>query len=477
VDALGWGCRRAALASAAVVVLVLAGPPGAAAGEGKPGGIASAKVRQGSQSILDYWTPRRMREARPLDLEPPDVSPNAAAPDVPPRATPRRSRAGSGSAAFAAGSPPGAASDPDLVIGRVGASADDDGPYGRHLPFTSAWQTDTTAYPHRTHGKVFGTLAGLGDYVCSATAVPGNTQSTVITAGHCVFEGSTSGFARNWMFVPGYDEGEKPYGAWPARRLVAASGFVRNDDNLNLDVGAAELRAGEDGRPLHELTGTRGIAFNQPRDQAIDVYGHPAEPPFTGERLWVCSTEYGGNDPATLGYRGPPTMLVGCDMTAGASGGGWVVGESLPESGYVTSVVSYGYSDEPDHLYGPYFGAAARKVWLAAQDSCQGRFPTHTGTAGPDRIKGTSGDDVILAKAGNDRVNGRGGNDRICGGGGRDKLKGKGGRDRIDGEGGNDRLAGGGGPDRMDGGSGRDRCAGGPGRDRARGCERTSRVP
>ena len=46
----------------------------------------------------------------------------------------------------------------------------------------------------------------------------------------------------------------------------------------------------------------------------------------------------------------PPTLGIGCDMTGGSSGGGWIVGSN------VVTVNSYGYDDQPDVMYGPYQG-------------------------------------------------------------------------------------------------------------------------
>jgi hypothetical protein len=51
-------------------------------------------------------------------------------------------------------------------------------------------------------------------------------------------------------------------------------------------------------------------------------------------------------------------------MTAGASGGAWVVDRHGHR--YVVSVTSYGYDDEPNSLYGPYQGNAARELWRSA---------------------------------------------------------------------------------------------------------------
>jgi hypothetical protein len=55
-------------------------------------------------------------------------------------------------------------------------------------------------------------------------------------------------------------------------------------------------------------------------------------------------------------------MGIGCDMTGGSSGGGWTVGNT------VYSVNSYGYSNRPNVMYGPYQGTVAQGVYNSAQN-------------------------------------------------------------------------------------------------------------
>jgi hypothetical protein len=49
-------------------------------------------------------------------------------------------------------------------------------------------------------------------------------------------------------------------------------------------------------------------------------------------------------------------MRVGCDMTAGSSGGGWIA------NGVLLSDTSYGYPPTP-YLYGPYLSQTAKKLY------------------------------------------------------------------------------------------------------------------
>ncbi len=226
----------------------------------------------------------------------------------------------------------------------------------------------TSAFPFRTHGRVFFTL-GLWDYSCSATAVRSPSRSLVWTAGHCVSDPGPAGpvFATNWEFVPGYRGGRSPFGEWPATSLATTPQWggrgPLSGGDAAFDFGAAVV-ATRSSRHLQEAIGARRIAFRQARDKIYSAFGYPAERPpaeFDGRHLFVCRSRYRGGDPAA----GPPVPLrISCDMTAGASGGGWMIRRG--DRRYVASVTSYGYRGQPNSLYGPYQGTVAQRLYEEA---------------------------------------------------------------------------------------------------------------
>jgi hypothetical protein len=257
-------------------------------------------VTKSRQAIVDYWTAERMRNAIPVER----------ARGASPKAKP--------TAAFSSYEYPGS----------------------------------YTTYPASTHGKVFFTLGGV-NYVCSGTALSSSNRSVVWTAGHCVNEGPGA-YATNWAFVPAYRDGSRPFGTWTARTLVTSSAWASQGD-ISYDVAGAVMNT-SGGSALTDVVGGRGIAFNYNRNQFFTSFGYPAAPPFNGQRLWVCESNLLTSDPTTS----PQTMGIGCDMTGGSSGGGWVVG------GSVYSVNSYGYRNQKNVMYGPYQGSVAQSVYNTA---------------------------------------------------------------------------------------------------------------
>ncbi len=296
-----------------------------------------------------------------------------------------------------------------------------------------------------------------------------NGHTLVWTAGHCVDDAEFGGgFATNWTFVPGYKDGARPFGTWPARELFTTGAWA-DDANTRQDLGAARVARDEQGRGIEDVIGARAIAFGRPRAGRFAAFGYPAEPTilhldFDGERLFSCPSSVTGSDSPP--GSGPPTLQIDCDMTPGSSGGSWVTPE-----GAVNGVTSYGYTGDLTHLYGPYFGTAAAELYERASGPpllCAGSEVTNLGGPAADAFTGAERGDSFRLAGGGDEARGLGRGDAFCGGAGADRLRG--------GPGG-DELRGGPGRDVLIGGPGRDTCVGGPGRDRATGCERRRNIP
>jgi V8-like Glu-specific endopeptidase len=209
-------------------------------------------------------------------------------------------------------------------------------------------------YPS-AYGKVFFTDKKT-DYVCSGTALVSANESLVWTAGHCVSEGP-GGFFKNFLFVPAYRDGDAtPYGTFAATTLLTTSGWQESGE-FGVDLGAAVVGDNGSGQTLSEAVSEASIVFNAPRAQTYSLYGYPAGKPFDGQRLRVCQTSWLRDDAAT-----PDTMGASCDMTGGSSGGAWVT-----STGGVASVVSYGYPNLRNVLFGPHLETEAQSLYEAAQ--------------------------------------------------------------------------------------------------------------
>jgi hypothetical protein len=262
------------------------------------------KNKESRSKVVRYWTASRMKEARPAD-----------------RSQGRSPKAKPGSAPSSATS------------------------FESPLPYPSA------------HGKVFFTSNSDVNYVCSGTALTSNNQSVVWTAGHCVNEGPGA-FYHNFLFVPAYRDGAAPYGQFAAPTLLTTSGWQANGE-YGVDVGAAVVGRNASSQTLDGAVAERSIVFNSIRNQSYKLFGYPAARKFSGGRLRVCDTAWSMNDTSA----NPDTMGVPCDMTGGSSGGGWVT-----TSGAVASVISYGYSNLKNVLFGLHQETEAQQLYTTAQN-------------------------------------------------------------------------------------------------------------
>lgn len=224
----------------------------------------------------------------------------------------------------------------------------------------SSWTAGGTVA--KTTGRVFFTVTAGSDAgrdaSCSGTAVTSANKSVVITAGHCVK--LNGAFHANWVFVPGYDQGSRPNGTWPATTLLTTPQW-NSGENMNFDIAAAVV-APQDGKSLTDVVGGQGVAFNQPRGQQTYAFGYPAGAPYDGSKLVYC----GGR--TFDDYLSSQDQGLSCGMTGGASGGPWFVRfDTRTGSGLLNSVNSFKYNFASYWMFGPYFGPEAEAVYNTAQ--------------------------------------------------------------------------------------------------------------
>ncbi|MFE0458356.1 trypsin-like serine peptidase [Kitasatospora sp. NPDC058965] len=263
---------------------------------------------------------------------------------------------------------------------------------GQNDPLPGPVQAKGEKHPYTGNMAVFGKLfmkSPKGTYVCSGTVVsdpahPGKSN-LVWTAGHCLHGGKDGDWLQNIAFVPDYNRtgaasGGKqvtldqvaPFGRWWADYAMVAPQWVAEGGETGgpvsqYDSGIIQV-ANPDmpGKSLEETVGgSVPVWFNAPRNQvhAITAYGYPSARPFDGQELEYCD----GGAPSKLSFDADrPTMLtIGCTMTAGSSGGGWLTRDP---SGKVVLVSNTSIGPNPS-------------AWLAGpelDDQAQGMFQQMT---------------------------------------------------------------------------------------------------
>ncbi|MBW1600842.1 trypsin-like peptidase domain-containing protein [Streptomyces sp. JJ66] len=237
------------------------------------------------------------------------------------------------------------------------------------------------------YGKVFMDTP-QGQMVCSGTVVqdPANPgkSNLVATAGHCVHGGQGSGWFRNVVFVPGYnnqslpaqqlatapEEDVLPHGIWWASRAATTDHWRTAGANTGgagaaQDFAVLEVKPEDGGAAsLQETAGAAvEINFSQPAVDAlgeVTARGYPAAPPFDGSAMFSCTD---APSRLTIDAAQPTLYRMGCTMTGGSSGGGWVA-RGPDGDDVLYSVTSVG-PPTATWLAGPRLGAETKAVFDA----------------------------------------------------------------------------------------------------------------
>ena len=282
-------------ALALIAAVALAAPSLAAASSGRVSPKGPAHPNEVARAIA-YWTPARMRAAKPLD-------------------------------------------GPTPIEDLATAS------------FTPV--PEPSVPPFAANGRLF-VRQGNEQGFCSATAINSPSRRLILTAAHCLNTGPRgllggTTWSRTVVFVPAYTDGLAPFGAFVAHRndLHVPQQWITLG-NPNFDIGAAQVQPNAEGGNVADAVGGGAtIAVDLGRKQQFQTFGYPGKV----KRMQGCSSPYVGDDSTTYGIPGPPTIAIRCHWAPGASGGGWLIEEGRAING----LTSYAKRRDLHHTFGPYF--------------------------------------------------------------------------------------------------------------------------
>lgn len=241
-----------------------------------------------------------------------------------------------------------------------------------------------------TVGKVFFRI-GDKDFWCSASSVASVNHDLVATAAHCAYDAKQGKPASYWIFIPGYNKGETPYGIYVGHSLNLHESFVGRGD-YDYDYAFVTVHDGFVWKPsktagtyemqtvgsLEDNVGGQGLAVNRGVRLYTLAFGYPAAPhidgsrPYDGQQLKSC-------DGLTTRQQAPTRLVeegiaLKCGFTAGASGGPWLIGYDTKHAvGYLNGVNSFTWDTNTDRIYdqisSPYFKMSTFIVyrWAASQ--------------------------------------------------------------------------------------------------------------
>jgi V8-like Glu-specific endopeptidase len=159
-------------------------------------------------------------------------------------------------------------------------------------------------------GALFGgDAADLGDHYCSASVVDSPGGDLLLTAAHCVADGDGSPARTGMSFVPGYHDGQRPYGVWTVDTAAVDPRFLADADP-DFDVAFLTVSGAQ---PIEDVTGGFPIAFDPGAGDQVKAIGYPMEDEAPTIRSGV-----------TEQYSATQLELPAPGLEDGTSGGPWL---------------------------------------------------------------------------------------------------------------------------------------------------------
>ncbi|AUG78427.1 hypothetical protein CFP65_3638 [Kitasatospora sp. MMS16-BH015] len=278
-----------------------------------------------AQAAADHWTPEAMRAA--VQADGPAASVQAAAPTglgpsaIPPvwRTQPKPATSGRP----AAGAPAGPTTTRSAGPAPVAATT--------HLQAQVA-TTPTTGLP--TVGALFFDVGPVHER-CTGTVINTGSRNVIATAGHCLWNRLTSWLPATVMptpvFVPGYHDGQSPYGKWTVKTRYYASAW-RNNLNPDYDFGFIVLND-LNGKRVQDVVGGNAWRTDAGSSNSVEITGYPDN----RDQPLQCFT-------STQKYGSYASQLVfPCDnFHTGVSGSLLMQGFNSPAAGLGTAIASLG---------------------------------------------------------------------------------------------------------------------------------------
>ncbi|WP_083647167.1 trypsin-like serine peptidase [Kitasatospora sp. CB01950] len=183
-------------------------------------------------------------------------------------------------------------------------------------------------------GALFTGDATPGNHFCTASVIDSPGRNLILTAAHCL-----SG-VNGVTFVPGYHDGQAPFGSWQVTKAYTADGW-QNDDDPDEDFAVLAL-APNNGTRIEDVVGGNQLGINAAWSVQTRLYGYPDG----AERPVVCTNATSRQDTYQRHIDCP-------SFPSGTSGGPFIDAAT----GQVVGVIG-GYQqggDTEDTSYSAYF--------------------------------------------------------------------------------------------------------------------------
>ncbi|GHF26008.1 MULTISPECIES: trypsin-like serine peptidase [Streptomyces] len=207
--------------------------------------------------------------------------------------------------------------------------------------------------PSPAVGPLFYTGQGDPAHGCTAGVVHSPSGNLLVTAAHCVH---ADGFRTDIAFVPGYHDGQAPYGVWVATSIDVAPQWADSRDP-DYDVAFVHVRSAQGDAQIERVTGAEQIRFDPPVHRPARVLGYPND----RESPLGCQN--------TTTTEGPTQLRFDCEGLPNGTSGSPVLTDVDAATGLGTVNGVLGGKDEggdDETSYSSYFGSAVQELYQRA---------------------------------------------------------------------------------------------------------------
>ncbi len=184
-----------------------------------------------------------------------------------------------------------------------------------------------------------------GNHSCSGSVLHSSTKNLILTAAHCIV--TPDGLS----FVPGWRDGQTPYGTWPVTKVYTTTGWTQGGDQ---DQDFAILQVGQvNGHDIEDVVGGNTLGLQTSFSTVVRLYGYPD----TGEVPLLCTN--------TTTQQDTYQRRVDCPSYAsGTSGGPWIDTDTKQVVGVIGGYQQGGDTD--DTSYSAYFDHTIEDLYQQA---------------------------------------------------------------------------------------------------------------
>lgn len=205
---------------------------------------------------------------------------------------------------------------------------------------------------------------GTADHFCTASVVDSPSRDLLVTAAHCIHGGKGGSYRQDIVFIPGYRDGQAPFGIWTVRQLLVAPQWA-DASNPDFDVGFVELNS-LGGKNIEDILGANRLGLDAGYQYLVRVTGYPS----SGAAPITCRNQTSEESATQLRFE--------CGgYTGGTSGSPWMTRfDARSRTGTIVGVLG-GYEeggDTPAISYSAFLGPAIQHLY---EQAISGKSPSH----------------------------------------------------------------------------------------------------